>query len=199
MDQNQIKAIERFVNSRRKALRQDVETRLHGYGIQPSGELLPESSLEHLSDIERQTADQLRQRFDHLSASMKPAEAFSTVVREQAFTILNRMVTLRMAEARGMILPSVSGGMESEGFQLFLQSCDQKSIGLYAWYRNYLLALFDELSLELPVLFDRFRGEGLIFPRQDTCTVHAIIHIYVDPGFLSALYRHVRQLHSRLL
>ena len=41
------------------------------------------------------------------------------MLREQAFTVLNRMAALKMAEARGLIIESVSNGQESEGFQMY--------------------------------------------------------------------------------
>ncbi|HUX19827.1 MAG TPA: hypothetical protein VMW69_01220, partial [Spirochaetia bacterium] len=72
MEQHQVKAIEDFVTAQRRALRTDVEDQLHAYGIQGSGDLLPEASLSHLPDDERRTADQLRQRLAHLSAASKP-------------------------------------------------------------------------------------------------------------------------------
>ncbi|MFW5777350.1 MAG: Eco57I restriction-modification methylase domain-containing protein [Spirochaetota bacterium] len=168
MDDKGIGAIEKFVAAQRALLRADVEDQLHGYGIQSNGELLPESSIEHLPDDELLVATQLRQRLLHLASSAKPNAAVQTLTREQAFTTLNRIVALRMAEARGIILPAVSSGMESEGFQLYQQNAGQQAIEQFLWYREYLFSLYDELSLELPRLFDRFRGEGLVFPRQAT-------------------------------
>ena len=167
MDQQQIRDIAQFVAAQRAALMTEVKDQLSAYGIRASGELLPDSAIEHLADEERSTADRLRQRLEHLAADRKPKAAFNALLREQAFTALNRLVALRMAEARGVILQAVSQGMESEGFVLYLQSVPQATGERFTWYREYLLTLFDELSLELPGLFDRFRGEGLVFPRQN--------------------------------
>jgi hypothetical protein len=41
------------------------------------------------------------------------------IVREQAFTVLNRLAALRMMEARGLLFESVSQGYQSKGFQLY--------------------------------------------------------------------------------
>jgi hypothetical protein len=168
MDPAQIAAIERFVNAQRKLLRSDVEVQLHEYGIQSNGELLPDSSLVHLPDDERRIADQLRDRLSHLKARMKPKDAAEALTREQAFTTLNRVVALRMAEARGIVPACVSAGLESEGFAVYRQCTGTAKISLFDWYREYLFSLFDEMAVELPALFDRFRGEGLVFPREGT-------------------------------
>lgn len=166
MNQKQIRDVERFVSTQRTALMREVEAQLTDCGIRSNGELLPDESLAHLSDDERSTADRLRQRLMHLCSDTKAKAAFTKLVREQAFTALNRLVALRMAEARGIVLPAVSAGMNSEGFVLYMQSVPTGIMDSFFWYREYLFTLFDELSLELPSLFDRFRGEGLVFPRQ---------------------------------
>ena len=180
MDHDQIRVIERFVTTQRRALTADVERQISAYGIQPTGEILPESSLGHLTDAERLTADQLRQRMLHLSAAHGGKSAAVTLMREQAFTSLNRLIALRMAEERGLIPEAIGSGLESEGFEVFLQTSPPGAMDRYAWYREYLFLLFDELSVELPSLFDRFRGEGLVFPRQDTLL--ALIAAMNDPA-----------------
>ena len=184
MEQAQISAIEKFVNAQRKLLQSDVESQLHQYGIQSNGELLPPTSLNHLPDDERRIADQLRDRIEHLKARMHPKEAAETLIREQAFTILNRIVALRMAEARGIVPPCVSAGLESEGFAVYRQCTGNAKIGLFDWYRQYLFSLFDELSVELPALFDRFRGEGLIFPQEGT--LRSLLEALRAPGIEDA-------------
>lgn len=166
MDAYHVTAIKRLVSSQRSALAQEVTQQLALYGVQPNGTFLPETSLNHLSDNQRRIADQIRQSVQHRISSMKPADAFSTVVREQAFTALNRVVAIRMAEARGIIPPALSGGLESEGFQVYLLSLGQSALPRYEWYQEFLNAVLDELSTELPVLFDRFRSDGLIVPRE---------------------------------
>ena len=40
-------------------------------------------------------------------------------MREQAFTVLNRLCALRMAEARGLLIESMAKGYQSKGFQLY--------------------------------------------------------------------------------
>lgn len=166
MDAASISAIKRLVSTQRSALMQEVTQQLALYGVQPSGTLLPDDSLQHLSDHQRRIADQIRQSVQHRISSMKPADAFTTVVREQAFTALNRIVAVRMAEVRGVIPPAVSAGLDSEGFQVYALSVGGSTLPRYEWYQEYLNAVLDELSIELPVLFDRYRSDGLIIPRE---------------------------------
>lgn len=166
MDAQLVTAIKRLVSSQRSALMQEVTQQLALYGVQPNGTILPDTSLQHLSDHQRRIADQIRQTVQHRISSMKPADAFTTVVREQAFTALNRIVAIRMAEVRGVIPPAVSAGLDSEGFQVYLLSLGGSTLPRYEWYQEYLNAVLDELSTELPVLFDRFRSDGIIVPRE---------------------------------
>ena len=46
-------------------------------------------------------------------------DALDRIVREQAFTVLNRLCALRMAEARGLLIESVGRGHDSRGFALY--------------------------------------------------------------------------------
>lgn len=167
MEDAQIKSIERFVAAQRDALKEDFRQQLSLYGIGSNGKLLPEESLEHLPEDERRVARQLRQSLEHKASAMKRPAALGALLREQAFTVLNRMVAIRMAEERGVIPGTLADGMSSDGFQVYSNSTRRSSIGEFEWYRHYLDAVFDELATELPVLFDRFRGEGLLFPKQN--------------------------------
>lgn len=44
---------------------------------------------------------------------MNASQGLDRVVREQAFTVLNRLVALRMAEARGLLVESVGYGFQA--------------------------------------------------------------------------------------
>ena len=145
------------------------------YGISPDGTAAPLEVLEHLSDEDLETARVLREILEHYTSGLiatgkKPAEARREAVlrlaREQAFTVLNRLAALRMAEERGIVLECVRQGLQSEGFQLFQQSAGTALGSTPAAYRTYLFVLFDELSLDLGVLFNRFDKSSLLFPRH---------------------------------
>ncbi|MEN3941773.1 BREX-1 system adenine-specific DNA-methyltransferase PglX [Prosthecobacter sp. SYSU 5D2] len=146
------------------------------FGINDDGTAAPLETLSHLSDEDMQTARLLRDRLDHLVAGLvsqgkKEAkarkEAVGRVTREQAFTVLNRLAALRMSEEREIVLECVRQGTASEGFQLFMQSAGGALGGNFESYRAYLFLLFDELAIDLGVLFSRWDPAGLLFPRQE--------------------------------
>jgi hypothetical protein len=146
------------------------------YGISPDGTAAPLEVLEHLSDEDLETARVLREILDHYTSGLvatgkKQAEARREAVlrlaREQAFTVLNRLAALRMAEERGIVLECVRQGLQSEGFQLFQQSAGTALGSTPAAYRTYLFVLFDELSRDLGILFNRFDKSSLLFPRHE--------------------------------
>jgi len=146
------------------------------FGINDDGTAAPLETVSHLSDEDMQTAKLLRDRLNHLVAGLvaqgkKEAEArkeaVGRVTREQAFTVLNRLAALRMSEEREIVLECVRQGTASEGFQLFMQSAGGALGGTFESYRTYLFLLFDELAIDLGVLFSRWDPAGLLFPRQE--------------------------------
>jgi hypothetical protein len=143
------------------------------YGIAASGEVTPLSELGHLDEEQRALAELLRDRVEYLQASSvdekDPAvAAVDRLTREQAFTILNRLAALRMAENRGFILESVGRGYQSKGFQVYSQVAGSGLGDTYHRYRRYLFCLFDEIAVDLGALFDRRLPAGLLFPRETT-------------------------------
>ncbi len=138
------------------------------YGVQPDGNATPLQALTSLGDEEHVTARVLRDMVDHLSTrgGKERAEAVRRVVREQAFTVLNRFVALRLAEPRGFVGECVRRGFESEGFRIYLTHSGGSMGTTYDRYRTFLLSVFDEISLDLGVLFDRHSPQGLLFPGE---------------------------------
>lgn len=149
------------------------------YGINPDGTATPVETLgtlANLSDEDMQIARLLRHRLDHLAAGLVAGgktlavarrEAVSRLAREQAFTLLNRLAALRMAEEREIVLECVRRGTSSEGFELFQQTAGGAFGDTHESYRAYLFLLFDELSTDLGVLFDHWDPAGLLFPRRE--------------------------------
>ena len=141
------------------------------YGISPSGETAPVETLPDLDEPQRATAQLLRDRLDHLVAATPTvrnaaAGAVARLTREQAFTVLNRLAAVRLAEKRGLISTSLAQGYESAGFRQYQQVAGSALGETYHRYRRYLFCLFDELAVDLGVLFDRRSPSGLLFPRE---------------------------------
>jgi hypothetical protein len=170
--------LQKFVGEARKLLSEEFTQQLQNtYGLDPvTGGIAELSTLPSLSPSEQQTAILLRDTLEHyLAASHNASQhkdkalviaALDRIVREQAFTVLNRLTALRMAEARQFVMESVSHGYQSKGFQLY-QRIAGSSLGETGQaYQHYLFSVFDELSLDLAVLFDRYSSQGRLFPRE---------------------------------
>ena len=75
----------------------------------------------HLSPEDADYRGQLLVHVGHIQAGgYTPKEAVAQLVREVAFTHLNRLVAYKMMERRGLIREAVSRGMKSPGFLFYL-------------------------------------------------------------------------------
>lgn len=170
-DQATRNRLQRFVSDARDLLAAEFTRQAQNeYGLDPvTGKIASLETLTHLDDTRRETAGILRDTLAHYlatSPSSSAKEALERIVREQAFTVLNRMAALRMAEARGILIESVSAGYQSQGFQLYERLAGAGLGETGDAYRCYLFSLFDEFALDLKVLFDRFSPQGRLFPRE---------------------------------
>ena len=176
-DQKTRNLLQRTVSACRKILDEEFALQRRSiYGINDDGTVAPLELLAHLPDEDMQTARLLRDRLEHLVTGLtaqgkKEAqarqEAVGRLTRELAFTVLNRLAALRMAEERGIVLECVRQILQSEGFLLFQQSSGGAFGDTFQSYRAYLFVLFDELAIDLGVLFSRWDPAGLLFPGKD--------------------------------
>ena len=162
--------LQRFVTDARRALEEEFTRQLQNdYGLDPaSGTASPLESLRHINDQQRETARILRDTLAHYCASSDTdtLAGLDRIVREQAFTVLNRLAALRMAEARGLLIESVGNGYQAKGFQLYARLAGTGLGETGDAYRVYLQSVFDGFALDLPGLFDRFSPQGRLFPRE---------------------------------
>ncbi|QBL08841.1 BREX-1 system adenine-specific DNA-methyltransferase PglX [Rheinheimera sp. D18] len=174
-DQSTRNRLQKFVSSARAILSEEFTRQLQAtYGLDPKlGTNAPIKSLTHLDNRQRQTAHLLRETLAHYLATTpgktekdRIKQVLDRIVREQAFTVLNRLAALRMAEARGFLLESIAKGHNSQGFKLYRFASATAHGETGDAYRNYLFSLFDEFSLDLAVLFDRHSAQGRLFPRE---------------------------------
>lgn len=177
ISQNGKKIIERFVSAAKNLLMQNVTEMLQQwYGIWADGHTIGVEQLPSQDTDIVHTARMLRDRLLHLMAALpdtdtdadKERQAVGQLVAEQAFTQLNRFCALRMCEERDLIMESIRGGYESAGFMAYDSIAQSVGASRYERYRCYLLSVFDELSIELPAVFDRFSPFGLLFPDEST-------------------------------
>ncbi len=172
-DQSTRNRLQRFVTEARTLLADEFTRQLQAtYGMNPNtGEVADIDTLTGLTPHQQETAQLLRDTLSHYLANAEKGKekaqrtaALGRIVREQAFTILNRLAALRMSEARGFLIESIAKGYESKGFQLFHRLAGTSLGETGAAYQHYVYSLFDEFSLDLAVLFDRFSVQGRLFP-----------------------------------
>ncbi len=164
----------------------EIARLLAHYGIQVTGEVTEVDQLPHLDESGRDTARLLREILEFKRANTPQTRiwrqydpAVYDLLQEQAFTVLNRLCALRMAEARGILQPCVSEKTQSAGFQLY-EYQSGKSDDQGTRYRHFLFSVFDEIALDLPALFDRFSPQGLLFPSH-SCIEALLDEINAEP------------------
>lgn len=176
ISQNGKKILERFVVAAKQLLMNNMTELLQRhYGIwADDGHTIPVEQLPCQDTDIIHTAHMLRSRLTHIAAALpedkedKARSAVDQLISEQAFTQLNRFCALRMCEERGLILESVHNGYDSAGFASYDSVAQMSGASRYERYRWYLLSICDELSVELPAVFDRFSPYALLFPDEST-------------------------------
>jgi hypothetical protein len=163
--------LQKFVADARALLTEEFTRQMQNdYGINPANGTIDNlSELPNLDDTKRETAKILRETLEHYAAtspSASQSDLLDRIAREQAFTVLNRLAALRMAEARGFLIESLGNDYSSKGFQLYQKVAGTGLGEIGDIYRTYIFSLFDEFSLDLKVLFDRFSPFGRLFPRE---------------------------------
>lgn len=189
-DQSTRGRLQKLVNSCRSLLSDEFSIQLQQtYGLNPkTGEVTPMARLTHLDDRQRHTAEVLRETLAHyLGADADDTNhriaVLDRMVREQAFTVLNRLAALLMMEARGQLFESLSKGYKSRGYQLYSRIAGTALGETGQSYQVYLFSVFDELAQELPALFDRYAANGLLFPRETAlrALLDELNHFEIEP------------------
>lgn len=189
-DQTTRGRLQKLVNSCRSLLSDEFSIQLQQtYGLDPkTGEITPMDRLTHLDDRQRHTAEVLRQTLAHYLGEENDdtdhrIAVLDRMVREQAFTVLNRLAALLMMEARGQLIESVSKGYQSRGYQLYSRIAGTALGETGQAYQIYLFSVFDELAQELPTLFDRYAANALLFPRETALRtlLDELNHFEVEP------------------
>jgi hypothetical protein len=170
VDKDTRNAIERATQRARRLLEDDFISQLEGtYDVLRTGEVAAEGG-PHLSLRQRVVREKIVAAVEHKrAAGAKPGEAVAGYARDAAFTALNRFVALKMLEARGLLQECVTKGELSSGYKEFYGLAP--GVALLpdgAGYRLYVECLFDELSTEIKVLFDRRDPASALWPKRAT-------------------------------
>ena len=170
MDKETRNAIERATQRARKLLEEEFASQLEGtFDVLRSGVIAAKGGA-HLSARQQFQRDKIVAAIEHKrAAGMTAAEAVADYLRDAAFTTLNRFVALKMLEARGLVQECVTKGEQSAGYREFCGMAPGLALlpdG--AGYRLYIESLFDELSTEVKVLFDRRDPASVLWPKRQT-------------------------------
>src|SRR5271166_1817253 len=165
--------LQRFVTDARSLLIGEFTKQFqHVYGLDPdSGGVADFDSLT-LDDRRLETARILREILAHYLASEMGQDAdgrkaaLNRMVREQAFTTLNRLAALRLMAARGLVMECVAKAYQSKAFQLYQRVAGSALGETGDAYRVFLLSLCDLYRADLSLLFDRYFPNGRLFPRE---------------------------------
>jgi hypothetical protein len=117
---------------------------------------------------------------DEVDAGLTRQEGVRKLIRETAFTHLNRLVAFKLMEARGLIRSPLGRRHEANGFKMWLAGHPDEA-SLYDQgdmpkdgfgegprdraYRHFLLWQSGELAREIKVLFDPENVPSRLFPR----------------------------------
>ena len=170
MDKETRNAIERVTQRARKLLEEDFAAQLEGeFDVQRIG-IVAAKPGSHLDPRRAAQRERIVASIEHKRATgMTAAEAVADYLRDAAFTALNRFVALKMLEARELAQECISKGEDSAGYREFCGLAPGLPLlPESAGYRLYIESLFDELSTEIKVLFDRRDPASVLWPRRGT-------------------------------
>ena len=167
MDDPTRKAIERATLRARRLLTEDFAVQLEGtFDVMRNGTILSQPGA-HLTRRQAHQRARIVAAIAHKQAGgMTPAEAVADYLRDAAFTTLNRFAALKMLEARGLVTECLTRGEQSTGYGEFYGAAPGVLLLDGAGYRLYLECLFDELSTEVKVLFNRRDAASLLWPKR---------------------------------
>src|SRR4051812_45007624 len=131
MDQEIRNKLRNVVTQCRELLEKSVSQELEGkYGIFAKKDQVtadPNAKMSHLTEEEQAARNDILDHFGHIKArGFKPKEALDQLVREIAFTHLNRLCAYKMMETREVYVgeqkfhEAVSRGFKSNGFLRYL-------------------------------------------------------------------------------
>jgi hypothetical protein len=170
MEKETRSAIERATQRARHILEADFVEQLQGdYDVMLDGRV-GETAGAHLVGRQKALRARIVAAVQHKRmAGMAPKEAVADYLRDAAFTTLNRFVALKMLEARGLVQECITKGDASYGFVgEYLAFAKGAKFPDGSGYRLYIESIFDELSTEVKVLFDRRDPAAALWPRRAT-------------------------------
>ncbi|MDF1597475.1 MAG: hypothetical protein P1T08_15460 [Acidimicrobiia bacterium] len=132
-----------------------------------------------------------------LGEGLGAAAAVERMLREAVFTTVNRLLAIRVAEAIGVLPPSLASGTTSQGFVEALEGFPLlREADDSGGYWTYLQICGDELSHAVPRLFDRRNPLSSLVPSADvleravtTLSDPDLADMWVEPDALGWAYQ----------
>lgn len=171
MDKATRNTLRNVVTQCRRRLEAAIGEMLQGqFGIHASGEVEPSERMTHLTPEEQQYRERVRVHLEHIKSSgLKAKDAVAQLVREAAFTHLNRLCAYKLMSQRGLMRDAVGKVLKSSGFLFYLADHPEDE-ALYnggeqeTAYRHFLEWLNGKLSEEIGVLFSLQDVASGVFP-----------------------------------
>lgn len=170
MNKDTRNTIERATQRARMLLEEDFAAQLEGdFDVHRDGKLAANAG-SHLSARQASQRERIVAAIEHKRATtMIAADSVADYLRDAAFTTLNRFVALKMLEARELVQECITKGEQSAGYREFYgMAPGLPLLPESAGYRFYIESLFDELSTEIKVLFDRRDPSSVLWPKRAT-------------------------------
>jgi len=184
MNQEIRNKLRNVVTQCRKLLEESISQELEGkYGIFAKKDQVtadPNAQMTHLAEEEKGARKDILDHFAHIKArGFKPKDALDQLVREIAFTHLNRLCAYKMMEAREVYVggqkfrEAVSRGIDSNGLKFYLADHPEEERLFNTGhqdiaYRHFLDWLGGLLSEEIGVLFNPNDPANRLYPKQKT-------------------------------
>jgi len=158
----------------RELLMEEARSLLEGeYGLHADGGLEPAEGLPSLrTNAEAAETRRRLEQFlaDEARAGLRGREAVDKLVKEVAFTHLNRLVAFKMMEARKLIRGTIDRGTDSNAFKYYLVEHPEdealwKRGEVDEAYRHFLLWQCGQIAREIKILFDPDNLPSRLFPR----------------------------------
>jgi hypothetical protein len=168
MEKEQRNRLQKATQDARKLLEEEFRSQLlQTYDIDVDKVHWANEPGAHLLAEQRLIREKLIAWIKHKEAQINDRkEALLLALREMAFTALNRFVALKLMEARELVRPCVSGGLESAGFLEFTAVAQGLLAKQESSYRLYLETIFEDVSRELRALFDPRDPASLLWPKR---------------------------------
>ena len=172
------------------------------YGMRRDGTLGTGTNLPAIQTLPEahRTHERLQKYLtDERAAGLKPEEARNKLLKEVAFTWLNRLVAFKMMEVRRLIRGTMDRFHDSNAFKFYLAehlddmqryeagNSPQDALGegpRNIAYRHFLLWQCGQMADQIKVLFDSDNLPSLLFPRPRA--LRALVTLLNEPALAEA-------------